>query len=430
MSQRPPDRPREQKQATLERPAQRHVASAGESAVVLKPGKEKSLRRRHPWVYATAVSHVTGDPASGATVAIRAADGAWLAWAAYSPASSIRARAWSFAEQDTIDTGFLRQRVQAAVAARAELAASSNALRLVFGESDRLPGLIVDRYADQLVTQFQGAGVDAWRAELVAALVEATGCSNVFDRSDGATRAREGLPAISGVLAGAEPPEAIEVAEHGLRFLVDVRRGHKTGYYVDQRENRQLARRLAQDFALRHGRGARALNCFCYTGGFSVAMLAGGAAAVRSIDSSAEALRVAREHVRLNGLAEHAATWDDADAFDALRAMKAQGAQFDIIVLDPPKFASSHHHVDRAARAYKDINLNALKLLAPGGHLLTFSCSGAIGADLFQKIVAGAAVDARVDLEIRGRLGASRDHPVSIHFPEGEYLKGLWLQSV
>jgi 23S rRNA (cytosine1962-C5)-methyltransferase len=422
------DRP--SKRPSPERATPRHAAPAGEVAVVLKPGKEKSLRRRHPWVYATAVSHVTGNPAGGATVAVRGADGAWLAWAAYSPASSIRARAWSFAEGDVVDAAFLRERVRAAVAARSELATSSTALRLVFGESDRLPGLIVDRYADQLVTQFQGAGVDAWRQDLVAALVEATGCANVFDRSDGATRAREGLPAISGVLAGAEPPDMIAVTEHGLRFLVDVRRGHKTGYYVDQRENRGLACRLAQEFANHHGRGARALNGFCYTGGFSVAMLAGGAASVHSIDSSGDALRLAREHVQLNDLPAEAATWDDADAFDALRALKGQGAQFDLIVLDPPKFASSHHHVDRAARAYKDINLNALKLLAPGGHLLTFSCSGAIDVDLFQTIVAGAVIDSGVDAWLVQRLAAGSDHPLMMTVPESEYLKGVWLRRI
>jgi 23S rRNA (cytosine1962-C5)-methyltransferase len=424
MNDRPAKRP------LPERAAPRRAAPAGEPALVLKPGKEKSLRRRHPWVYATAVSEVLGNPAGGATVAVRAADGSWLAWAAYSPGSSIRARVWSFAEGDVIDGPFLRARVRSAVAARAELAASSSALRLVFGESDRLPGLIVDRYADQLVTQFQGAGVDAWRGELVAALVEATGCANVFDRSDGATRAREGLPAISGVLAGAEPPAMIEVSEHGLRFLVDVRRGHKTGYYVDQRENRNLARRLAREFADHHGRGARALNCFCYTGGFSVAMLAGGAASVHSVDSSGDALRIAREHVQLNGLPAAAATWDDADAFEALRALKGQGAQYDLIVLDPPKFASSHHHVDRAARAYKDINLNALKLLAPGGHLLTFSCSGAIDVDLFQKIVAGAVIDSGVEAWLVQRLAAGSDHPLMMTVPESEYLKGVWLRRV
>jgi 23S rRNA (cytosine1962-C5)-methyltransferase len=424
MTSRPP------RQAEHNRGAPRIAVVSGEPAVVLKAGKEKSLRRRHPWVYATAISHVSGHPAGGATVAVRAADGTWLAWAAYSPESSIRARVWSFSEADRIDAAWMRDRVRAAVDARSALASSSSALRLVFGESDRLPGLIVDRYADQLVTQFQGAGVDAWRNELVEALVEATGCRNVFDRSDGATRAREGLPAISGVLTGADPPETIEVSEHGLRFLVDVRRGHKTGYYVDQRDNRQLVRRLAERFAAEHGRGARGLNCFSYTGGFSVAMLAGGAASVHSVDSSADALRMAREHVRLNGLNEAATSWDGSDAFDALRALKSQGAQFDLIVLDPPKFASSHHHVDRAARAYKDINLNALKLLAPGGHLLTFSCSGAIDVDLFQKIVAGAVIDSGVDAWLVQRLSAGSDHPLMMTVPESEYLKGVWLRRV
>jgi 23S rRNA (cytosine1962-C5)-methyltransferase len=423
-----------------DRAARRDVASrappvqrggpAGELAVVLKPGKEKSLRRRHPWVYATAISHVTGEPVSGATVAVRAADGTWLAWAAYSPASSIRARAWSFDERDRIDAAWMRARVQTAVEARSTLAASGNALRLVFGESDRLPGLIVDRYGDQLVTQFQGAGVDAWREALVEALVEATGCANVFDRSDGATRAREGLPPISGVLRGAEPPEMIEIAEHGLRFLVDVRHGHKTGYYIDQRDNRRLARELARGFVEQHGRGPLALNCFCYTGGFSVAMLAGGAAMVHSIDSSAEALRVAKAHIELNGLPAGAAEWDGGDAFDALRSLKSQAAQFDLIVLDPPKFASSHHHVERAARAYKDINLNALKLLAPGGNLLTFSCSGAIDVDLFQKIVAGAVIDSGVEAWLVQRLAAASDHPLMMTVPESEYLKGVWLRRV
>jgi 23S rRNA (cytosine1962-C5)-methyltransferase len=413
------------------RPRRRDAAApADEPAVVLKPGKEKSLRRRHPWVYATAVSHVAGDPATGATVAVRSADGGWLAWAAYSPASAIRARAWSFDQQDRIDADWMHARVRTAVAARSGLAESSNALRLVFGESDALPGLIVDRYADQLVTQFQAAGVEVWRDALVQALVDETGCRRVFDRSDGAARAREGLPAISGVLAGDEPPEAIEITEHRLRFLVDVRRGHKTGYYVDQRDNRRLARTLAAEFSARHGRAARALNCFCYTGGFSVALLAGGAAAVHSVDSSADALRLAREHVRLNGLPEDAATWEAADVFEALRAARARGEQFDIIVLDPPKFAASHHHVDRAARAYKDINLNALKLLAPGGSLLTFSCSGAIDVDLFQKIVAGAVIDSGVEAWLLQRLAAGSDHPLMMTVPESEYLKGAWLRRV
>jgi 23S rRNA (cytosine1962-C5)-methyltransferase len=398
--------------------------------IILKPGKEKSLLRRHPWVYASAVARVEGDPASGGTVQIRGADGRFLAWAGYSPESAIRARVWSFVEAVPVSAELLAQRVDAAVQRRATLAGDTTALRLVFGEADGLPGLIVDRYADQLVTQFQSAGVEAWRDTLIEALLQATGCRDVFDRSDAAIRARDGLPAISGVLRGAEPPAHIEVIEHGLRFLVDVRRGHKTGYYIDQRDNRRLARDLAMRGAARSGSSPRCLNCFCYTGGFSIAMLAGGAESVHSIDSSAEALRVGAEHVALNQLEPGRARWEEADVFTALRALKAGGAQFDIIVLDPPKFASSHHHVDRAARAYKDISLNALRLLAPGGSLLTFSCSGAIDVDLFQKIVAGAVIDAGVDTWMVARLGSSIDHPLMMTVPESEYLKGLHLVRV
>ena len=400
------------------------------SRLVLKPGKEKSLLRRHPWIYASAVARVEGSPASGATVEVRRADGRFLAWAAYSAASTIRARAWSFSEAVRVDGGLLKQRVRSAVQRRAPMASESNALRLVFGEADGLPGLIVDRYADQLVTQFQSAGADAWREELISTLTEATGCGNIYDRSDGATRAREGLPEISGVLRGADPPAQIEVFEHGLRFLVDVRHGHKTGYYIDQRGNRHAVRALAELHAERSGRGPRCLNCFCYTGGFSIAMLAGGAELVHSIDSSADALRLAADHVTLNQLSPERARWEDADVFTALRALKAQGGQFDIIVLDPPKFASSHHHVDRAARAYKDINLNALRLLAPGGSLLTFSCSGAIDVDLFQKIVAGAVIDSGAEAWMVARLGAGQDHPLMMTVPESEYLKGLHLVRV
>jgi 23S rRNA (cytosine1962-C5)-methyltransferase len=400
------------------------------SRIVLKPGKERSLLRRHPWIYASAVARVDGEVASGATVEVRGADGRFFGWAAYSPASTIRARVWSFTEAVRVDADLLRQRVRAAVQRREPMSSESNALRLVFGEADGLPGLIVDRYANQLVTQFQSAAADAWREVLIAALTEVTGCRDVYDRSDSATRAREGLPEISGVLSGAEPPPQIEVVEHGLRFLVDVRRGHKTGYYIDQRDNRRTARALAEQHRQRVGRGPRCLNCFCYTGGFSVAMLAGGAEHVHSVDSSADALRVATEHITLNRFAVERSRWEEADVFTALRALKAEGMQFDIIVLDPPKFASSHHHVDRAARAYKDINLNALRLLAPGGSLLSFSCSGAIDVDLFQKIVAGAVIDAGVDAWMVARLGAGADHPLMMTVPESEYLKGLHLVRV
>jgi 23S rRNA (cytosine1962-C5)-methyltransferase len=399
--------------------------------LILKPGKERSLVRRHPWVYATAVARVAGKPARGDTVAVRSASGAWLAWAAYAPESPLRARCWSFVESERIDAGWLSLRVQRALAARADLAATTDALRLVFGEADALPGLVADRYGSQLVVQFQAPGVDAHRATLIDALVDASGCTAVYDRSDAAQRAREGLAPTHGVLQGEAPPEVLAIVEHGIAYGVDVRRGHKTGFYIDQRDNRRLARARAARLTARLGRPVRALNCFCYTGGFSLALAAGGAGQVVSIDSSAEALRIAADNVRRNagqpaGGGTHA--WREDDVFAALRELKAEGATFDVIVLDPPKFATSQHHAERAARAYKDINLNALRLLAPGGELLTFSCSGAIDADLFQKIVAGAVIDARVDCLMLARLGAGADHAMRMTHPEGEYLKGLLLR--
>ena len=395
--------------------------------LVLKPGKERSLLRRHPWVYDTAIGRVKGSPASGETVAVRSHDGKWLAWAAYSPSSTLRARCWSFVEADRIDASWLAARVREAVARRAPLAAASDALRLVFGEADGLPGLIADRYAGQLVVQFQAAGVEAHREALLDALVAATGCADVFDRSDSAGRNREGLPAAFGVARGAEPPPRIAIREHGRRSWVDVRAGHKTGYYIDQRDNRELAAGLAARARVQLGRRVAALNCFCYTGGFSVA-LAAGADDVLSVDSSAEALALARENWQLNGLPEAAGQWQAANVFEALRALRAEGRSFDLIVLDPPKFAASHHHIERAARAYKDINLSALRLLAPGGYLLSFSCSGAIGIELFQKIVAGAVIDAGAEAQLLRRLAAGEDHPLRMTHPEGEYLKGLLLQ--
>jgi 23S rRNA (cytosine1962-C5)-methyltransferase len=398
--------------------------------LILKPGKERSLQRRHPWIYDTAIARTKGSPGSGETVAVRSHDGQWLAWAAYSPASTLRARCWSFDERERIDADWLATRVHQAVARRSHLAAASNALRLVFGEADGLPGLIADRYAGQLVVQFQAAGVEAQRDALLDALAAATGCADIYDRSDSAGRTREGLASASGVARGGEPPERIAIHEGGRRFWVDVRNGHKTGWYVDQRDNRELAAALAARAGAQLGRAPSALNCFCYTGGFSVALAAGGAGEVLSIDSSAEALALARENWRLNGLDEAAGQWQAANVFEALRALRADGRSFDLIVLDPPKFASSHHHVDRAARAYKDINLSALRLLNPGGYLLTFSCSGAIGVDLFQKIVAGAVIDAGVDALMLRRLAAGEDHPLRMTHPEGEYLKGLLLQRV
>ena len=389
--------------------------------VILKAGREKSLRHRHPWIFSGAVERVEGEPGMGDTVAVVARDGAFLAHAAYSPGSQIRARAWSFEAGDTIDADFLRRRLRAAIDRRALLRPGSDGMRLVHGESDGLPGLVADRYGDVVVVQLLSAGAERWRGLWGPAFAELAGARSVFERSDAEVRGLEGLPARVGPLHGDAPGRA-RIVEDGVAYEIDVAQGQKTGFYLDQRDNRALCASLATN--------AEMLNAFCYTGAFSLAALKGGAKRVDSIDTSEEALAGARRNVEINGLDASRAQWLAVDVFAQLRKYRDQGRHFDLIVLDPPKFAPTEKHVPNAARAYKDINLWAMKLLAPGGHLLTFSCSGAVSPDLFQKIVAGAAADAKVDMQVRRHLGASVDHAVSIHFPEGEYLKGLWLQAL
>ncbi len=389
-----------------------------ECTLHLKPGKDKSLLRRHPWIYANAIDRISGTPQSGETVRVLSTDGRFLAWAAFSPASSIRARAWSFLEADRVDAALIGARVSAAVQRRRGLEAHTNAIRLVFGEADALPGLVVDQYREQLVVQFLAAGVELWREVILDALKSATGCTAVYERSDAAAREREGLAVREGTLSG-ETPGLISVVEHDVRYSVDVINGHKTGFYIDQRDSRRLVSE--------HAAGRRVLNCFCYTGGFTIAARKGGAIEAISVDSSAEALAMAAQNEQLNGF-ETPSTWMQANVFDALKSLLAEGRQFDLIVLDPPKFAPSVQHLDRAARAYKEINLKALRLLAPGGLLFTYSCSGAVSVDLFQKIVAGAVFDARTDAQMLHRLAAGIDHPMSMTHPEGEYLKGLMLR--
>jgi 23S rRNA (cytosine1962-C5)-methyltransferase len=386
--------------------------------VRLKAGRERSLTLRHPWVFSGAIDRVDGDPAAGATVDIVGATGALLARGAYSPLSQIRARVWSFDAAQAIDASFFATAIGRACAARADMLDDRHTgCRLVHAESDGLPGVIADRYADTIVVQLLSAGADAWRDTIVAALVDATGARCVYERSDADVRALEGLPPRVGAIAGALP-ESIEIVEAGLRYGVDVVGGQKTGFYLDQRDNRA--------FVGAHARGRRVLNAFCYSGGFTLAALAGGASHVLSIDSSADALLLARGNVARNAsLPAPRAQWAEADVFGELRELRNRSASFDLIVLDPPKFAPTVAHAQRAARAYKDINLLALKLLAPGGLLVTFSCSGGIDAALFQKIVAGAALDANAEAAIVGRLGPSADHPVALAFPEGDYLKGL-----
>jgi len=392
-------------------------------AIHLKPGREKSLLRGHPWLFSGAVDRVQGEPASGATVAVLGADGRWLAAAAYSPRSQIRARVWSRVRDTLIDAAFFRDRVGNALASRPEIrAGEALGRRLVHGEADGLPGVIADWYAGTAVLQLTSAGAEHWRDAIVEALVAATGCAHVYERSDVETRALEGLPERCEVLRGGTPPGLIEIHEDGVRYLVDVVSGQKTGFYLDQRENRARVRALARDRTV--------LNGFCYTGGFTLAALAGGARSVVSVDSSEGALATGRRCAALNGFIGDRAEWLEGDVFQTLRKFRDQGRRFGLIVLDPPKFAPTAAHAEKASRAYKDINLWALRLLEPGGLLATFSCSGGVGADLFQKIVAGAAQDAGVDARIVERLHAAPDHPVLLSFPEGEYLKGLLLQRI
>jgi 23S rRNA (cytosine1962-C5)-methyltransferase len=390
---------------------------AGMKTIRLKEGKERSLLRRHPWIFDSAIAKGGGDP--GETVRVESHAGQFLAWAAFSPASRIRARVWSFDEAQRIDGAFLGAACARAVRARERFDIQSDGVRLVHGESDGLPGLIVDRYGDTLVAQFLAAGTERWKPVLADALLKETGLTRLYERSDTSSRSLEGLTATSGWLRG-EGATELTLREHQWKLTLDIATGHKTGFYLDQRDSR---RKFAQHAQRLHFQ--RVLNCYCYTGGFTVAALAGGAAHVTSIDSAAPALERARANVALNGFEATRSDFIDADVNASLRRFIEEGRSFDAIVLDPPKLAPTAAHAERAARAYKDINRLALKLLEPGGVLFTYSCSGGISADLFHKIVASAGADAGVDGYIAERLGGAPDHPMTLAFPEGEYLKGL-----
>jgi len=383
----------------------------------LRDGKERSLVRKHPWIFESAIAKGGGD--SGETVRVEGHAGQFLGWAAFSPQSRIRARVWSFEEGDRIDGAFFAARVRTAVDARARLTIASDSLRLVHGESDGLPGLIVDRYGDTLVAQFGSAGCERWKDAIADALITHTGFQKIYERSDASSRGLEGLDTRVGWMRG-QGDTTLVLSEHGWQLGLDIAQGHKTGYYLDQRDSRQRFAQVVQRL-----QSQRVLNCYCYTGGFSVAALAGGAAHVTSIDSSAPALAMAVSNVARNGFAAERAEFMDADVNASLRRFAKEGRRFDAIVLDPPKLAPTIAHAERAARAYKDINRLALQILEPQGVLFTFSCSGGISADLFHKIVASAGADAGVDGFISERLGAAPDHPMTLNFPEGAYLKGL-----
>jgi 23S rRNA (cytosine1962-C5)-methyltransferase len=386
--------------------------------IILKPGREKSLLRRHPWVFSGAIHHLEGNPASGSTVDLISAEGHFLARAAYSPASQIRARVWTF-NDEPIDSEFFRKRIRAAIQARHtwRLPPATDSFRLLYAESDGIPGLIVDEYNDILVLQSLTAGSEYWKDTLADLLLEESGLSTLYERSDADVRELEGLQPAVGVLRGSLPAARFSITENNLKFLVNLQSGHKTGFYLDQRRNRLRVRELAT--------ARDVLDCFCYTGGFTLNALAGGASSVLSVDSSAEALELCQENIVLNGLpaSRHASL--QGDAFQLLRKFRDENRSFDLIILDPPKFAPTSAHAEKAARAYKDINLLGFKLLRPGGILVTFSCSGGVDLTLFQKIVAGAALDAGVEAQIVETLTQGSDHPISLHFPEGAYLKGL-----
>ncbi|MEM9552751.1 MAG: class I SAM-dependent rRNA methyltransferase [Acidobacteriota bacterium] len=397
--------------------------SSTEPVVVLQRGREASLRRRHPWLFQSAIDRVEGKPAPGDTVVVRAARGEVAGRGAWSPRSKISVRMWTYGHQDpAVDEALIRARVNSALALRREhLRDERSGCRLIFAESDGLPGVIADRYADVLVCSFLSTGAERWREVIIDALVEALEPAAVFERSDSSMRGREGLEPRTGLLRGVEPPELVEIDERGCRYLVDVRRGHKTGFYLDQRESRTAVAARAS---------GRLLNAFSYTGGFSVAALVAserGEGAVTSaldIDSSADALALAARNAERNGVdARREAI--EGNVFEVLRRFRAEGRRFDTIVLDPPKFADSRARVKKAARGYKDINLLACQLLEPGGLLATFSCSGMLEPQLFQKIVADAALDAGRFGRIVQRLGHPDDHPLALAFPEGRYLKGL-----
>lgn len=384
----------------------------------LKPGREKSLLRRHPWVFASALQPVDEKTASGSTVDLLAPNGQFLARASYSPLSQIRARVWTF-DNEPIHAGFFRQRIQDALDLRQTLRVDehSNAYRIIHGESDGLPGFVVDRYGDVLVLQSTTAGSEFWKQTVADLLVEETGISTIYERSDVDVRELEGLKPITGILRGDLSSFNFSIHEYDLAFNVDIAHGHKTGFYLDQRENRRRVGELSKDQDV--------LNCFCYTGGFSIHALANGARSVLSVDSSADALKLLDKNLALNHLPVEKHTTLEGDVFQLMRKFRDEGRSFDMIVLDPPKFAPTSAHAEKASRAYKDINLLAFKLLRPGGILATFSCSGGVDAALFQKIVASAAVDARVEATILEYLSQGVDHPASLHFPEGAYLKGL-----
>jgi len=402
----------------------RALESRGMSSarIILKEGRDRSLIRRHPWIFSGSIAKLEVEPSAGETIDIFTAEGGWIARAAYSPQSNIRARVWTWERDEEIDEDFFARRINIALGARANFQEdrANSAYREIFAESDNIPGLIIDRYNDIRVVQFLTVGVERWRATIVGILEGLGDSSGIFERSDTDAREREGLAMQVGLILGSEPPNEMCIQQDTASYIVDIREGHKTGFYLDQRDNRRTISRFMG--------GREVLDCFCYTGSFSVAALRAGAANVVAIDSSASALALASKNVSKNSLDLERLFLQREDVFEALRSFRDQRRTFDAVILDPPRFAPTVKHVAKASRGYKDINLLALKLLRPGGILVTFSCSGGLSLELFQKIVADAALDAGVEASILTTLGQPEDHPIKLSFPESRYLKGFVVQ--
>lgn len=397
-------------------------------AVIIYADREKAIQRRHPWVFSGAIDRVEGSPADGDIVTVRGESGAFLAHGYWNSQSAIRVRLLSWDEAESIDESFWRRRLERAIEARAVenriyQHGTANAYRLINAENDGMPGLVVDRYGDWLVIQALTLGIDTRKEMLAGILADILNPAGIYERSDVDIRQKEGLESHTGLIQGKEPPALVEIDENGRRFLIDVQIGHKTGFYLDQRENRAV---IGDWFRWDdHASERMVLNAFSYTGGFAVYALGSLVKRVVNIDSSVEALALARQNIALNGFETPDEDFVTGDVFEVLRYYRDTGREFDMIILDPPKFAQSSRQVEGAARGYKDINLLAFRLLKPGGILATFSCSGAISEDLFQKIVFGALIDSGRDAQIVRRLGQASDHPVALTFPEGAYLKGL-----
>lgn len=388
------------------------------TAIVLKKEREKSMLRRHPWIFEGAIERTEGIIRSGDTVDVLANDGTWLAKAAFSPQSQIRARIWSFEKNEVIDNAFFKRKMEQALARKKEVLEKhkTNAFRLIAAEADGLPGITIDIYKHVAVLQLLSAGAEKHRSKIQWALLQLFPDAVIHERSDVDVRKKEGLLPLVQTLHG-ELPDSIVIEENGVSICVDLINGHKTGFYLDQRENRRIAASYCKDKSV--------LNCFSFTGTFGLYALAAGAKEVINVDASASALELSANNVSLNKLDENKVRHLKRDVFELLREYKEAGTTFDVIILDPPKFVDSKHNLNKAARGYKDINRLAISLLNTNGTLLTFSCSGLMPQDLFQKIVADAALDARRDIYFVQRLAQSEDHPVSGNFPEGYYLKGL-----